>query len=156
MVSLDRTRANEDANTVVECGNSWYCWERGIALAYKRGPFSNIPMIHMSVVPHLISATLEPPLPMMQPMSSLGTVISWLCCPLGLRVWPAPVSSARAATLHSQVRLAVMFDRIWEWEEAPLKCFRSKMCPLEKSQKCYWCYVTFHDWQYCWERQGGS
>ena len=151
MVCLDRTRANEDANTVVECGNSWYCWERGIALAYK-----NIPMIRMCVVPHLISATLEPPLPMMQPMSSLGTVISWLCCPLGLRVWPAPVSSARAATLHSQVRLAVMFGIIWE--EPLLKCCRSEMCPLalEKSQKRLWCYVTFHGWQCCWGRQGGS
>ena len=52
----------------------------------------------MSGGPHLISATLEPPLPMMQPMSSLGTVISWVCWALGLRVWPAPVSRARAAT----------------------------------------------------------
>ena len=38
--------------------------------------------------PHLISATLEPPLPMMQPISSLGTVISCVCCWAGLRACP--------------------------------------------------------------------
>ena len=32
-------------------------------------------------VAHLISAILVPPLPMMQPMSSLGTVISWVWAP---------------------------------------------------------------------------
>ena len=51
---------------------------------------------HLSA-PHLISATLDPPLPMMQPMSSLGTVISWVCCwAAWLRAWP--VSRARAET----------------------------------------------------------
>ena len=44
---------------------------------------------------HLISATLDPPLPMMQPMSSLGTVISWVCCwAAWLLAWP--VNKARA------------------------------------------------------------
>lgn len=46
---------------------------------------------------HLISATLEPPFPMMQPMSSLGTVISWVCWVLGdLGAWPP--NRARAET----------------------------------------------------------
>ena len=52
----------------------WYCSSKSLA--------------------HLISATLEPPLPMMQPMSSLGTVISWLCCWLGFLA--CPVRRARA------------------------------------------------------------
>ena len=37
---------------------------------------------------HLISATLEPPLPIMHPISSLGTVISCVCCWAGLRACP--------------------------------------------------------------------
>ena len=46
---------------------------------------------------HLISATFDPPLPMMQPMSSLGTVISWVCCwAAWFRAWP--VRRARAET----------------------------------------------------------
>ena len=46
---------------------------------------------------HLISATLDPPFPMMQPMSSLGTVISWVCCwAAWFRAWP--VRRARAET----------------------------------------------------------
>ena len=51
----------------------------------------------VEIEPHLISATLEPPLPIMQPISSLGTVISWVCCwAAWFRAWP--VSRARAGT----------------------------------------------------------
>ena len=46
--------------------------------------------------PYLISATFEPPFPMMHPISSFGTVISWVCCWAGFRA--CPVKSARAET----------------------------------------------------------
>merc|ERR1719361_1285255 len=42
----------------------------------------------------LISATFDPPLPMMQPISSLGTVISWVCWLLAERPWPLSMASA--------------------------------------------------------------
>ena len=43
---------------------------------------------------YLISATFDPPLPMMQPISSLGTVISWVCWLLAERPWPLSMASA--------------------------------------------------------------
>jgi len=45
----------------------------------------------------LISATFDPPFPIMHPMSSFGTVISCVCCWAGDLVWPD--STARAAGL---------------------------------------------------------
>ena len=67
----------------------------------------------------LISATLEPPLPMMQPMSSLGTVISWLCCWLGFLV--CPVRRARAEMLELWTSLIIvlwMMMNYW-WANLP-------------------------------------
>ena len=60
--------------------------------------FSNSDASHANELSaYLISAILEPPLPMMQPMSSLGTVISWVCWLVCGRLWwPEAASAARA------------------------------------------------------------
>ena len=46
---------------------------------------------------YLISAIFEPPFPMIQPISSFGTVISWVCwvvCGLPCWWWPANAANA--------------------------------------------------------------
>jgi hypothetical protein len=45
---------------------------------------------------YLISAIFDPPFPMMQPISSLGTVISWVCCALAGGRFCGPAKAARA------------------------------------------------------------
>ena len=77
----------------VENGNANSSWERQILLL-EISTLGTNNMIFCMISTHLISATLDPPLPMMQPISSLGTVISWVCCWAGFLFWP--VSRARA------------------------------------------------------------
>ena len=63
---------------------------------------------------YLISAILDPPFPIIHPMSSLGTVISCVCCEDWGRFW-CPVSAARAGKGRAESsnkldgRLSVVF-----------------------------------------------
>merc|ERR1712055_635221 len=50
----------------------------------------------------LISATLDPPFPMMQPMSSLGTVISWVCWLFADRFCPLSMARAEEDFYHDE------------------------------------------------------
>jgi len=75
----------------------------------------------------LISATLEPPLPMMQPMSSLGTVISWVCWVFGDRAWPDNI--ARAAGLIRLVPRGFPFIVLICRPFIPICCCCCPACP---------------------------
>ena len=60
----------------------------------------------MSIITHLISAILEPPLPMTHPIISFGTVISWVWWVLA-PLPPPPASAAKAKNKN------VVYWKVW-------------------------------------------
>ena len=74
--------------------------------------------------PYLISAILVPPLPIMQPISSFGTVISWVWVPgpvpCGARSWE-PARAASAVTAAVGDRPDGQSTEVWPRRSQPIR-----------------------------------